>query len=190
MKTAIMFVMLASCVVTGYAADTDQVAQECLNVLNKNFQAVVYEDADALLATISPDAGPPSQFKEFRGEADKMFASTDVYMHCAAFQLVSCKPPFAEAIVVQQTVPKSESEHYPLKQGKLNFRHHSALLPEHKLVVYKQRFHQKNGEWKMHVLVTAPKPVSDADVQKIRDGKVSNSACKNGKCSSPFITVR
>jgi hypothetical protein len=195
MKSLVIFGLIAFWSCIGYAANPAAVAaKDCQNVLNKNFNAIVYENADDLLATISPDTGTPAQFAEFRNEAETMFENTDVYMHCALFKMCAYNPPFADAWVVQQTTPKNTEDHYPLEQGKLNFRHNSALLPEHKLVVYKQRFHRKNGEWKLHLVLSEPTPVSDADLQKMQEQPTAQTAetprCKNGKCSSPFLIAR
>lgn len=195
MKSLTAMLLVAFSAGLGYAADSAKKAEtECRAVLDENFNAIVYENADALLDTISPDTGSPAQFATFRNEAENMFENTDVYMRCVAFKMQAYKPPFADFLVVQQTTPKSENDHYPLEQGKLNFRHNSALLPEHKLVVYLQRFQRKNGEWKLHLVMSAPKPISDADVQMLNERETNVAAtpanCPNGRCSSPFLRVR
>ncbi|MFM7205380.1 MAG: hypothetical protein ACKO4T_01740 [Planctomycetaceae bacterium] len=167
MRKLVAFVLLT---VSG-AASADQfedISSQCEAVLQENMTAMVAEDADALLDTISPQAGSPAQFAELRREAEEVFAATDVYMSCVCFKLGRVHLPYADAVVVQQTLPKDERDHYPLQQGESNFRHRSALLPEHKLVVYGQRFVRENGKWKVHLVLSEPKPISEDELNKLR----------------------
>lgn len=188
---AVIAAAVAFCAAGVYAADRTATAEnECRAVLNENFNAIVYENADALLATISPATGTREQFAEFRQEAEKMFDATDVYMHVVAFKVEKYSPPFLDALVVQQTTPKSENDYYPLEQGKLNFRHKSGLLPEHKLVVYRQRFHRVNGKWKLHLVLSEPEPIDAAGVQALTEkSHAAANDCANGQCT-PFVKVR
>lgn len=183
MRIVLLSLMLLASVAV---ADTpaEKVSAECRVALDKNLQALVMENADALLDTMSPQMAPAAAYAEFRKEAEEMFAATDVYVRCVEFKLYAYKPPFAEAIVVQHTTPKNEGDHYPVEQGKLNFRHRSALLPEHQLVWYKQRFQRINGEWKVHLVLTEPRPVDDDKVSAITADK-PQSNCANGQCSFP-----
>lgn len=187
MRIALLALMLLSSVVL---ADTpiEKATYDCRIVLDQNFNALVMEDADALLDTMSPQMAAPAAYAEFRREAEEMFAATDVYVRCVDFKLYSFKPPFAEAVVVQHTAPKNEDDHHPVQQGRLNFRHHSALLPEHQLVWYKQRFQRVNGEWKLHLVLTEPQPV-DADKVSAIKASVEQSSCANGRCSFPSRAV-
>lgn len=163
----------------------------CRAVLTENMQAIVHEDVAALLGTMSRDCGTPAQFDEFQRQAEEMFAATDVYMHVAGFKLYAYNPPYAEAWVLQQTMPKNAEDHYPVEAGQLNFRHHSALLPEHKLVAYKQRFHKVRGEWKVHKVLSQPHPVDEATLAQLNGQRApAKSTCPDGKCSSPFVRVR
>ena len=181
-----------------YAADLNspaarQAAEECRAILEQNFQAINAEDIKALMATTSSKTGTPAQMAEFRAEAEQMFEDTNVYMRIDGFELYKFKPPYAYAYVNQLTLPKSEDDHYPREQGKLNFRHHSALLPEHQLVQYRQKFHYENGKWKLHRVVSPPQPVDSWSARKLNQSEpaaTSASGCPDGKCSTPFVRVR
>ena len=118
-----------------------------------------------------------------------MFTATDVYMRCVSFKMCAYNPPFAEAVVVQHTMPKNAEDHHPVQQGKLNFRDRSALLPEHQLVTYRQRFQRVNGEWKLHLVLTEPQPVDEDDVSAI-NAEPAQPACANGQCSFPSRNIR
>lgn len=184
-------VMLILTAVSARAEKPADVANKCQAVLTENMQAIVMEDVDALLDTMSRDCGTPAQFEEFQREAEEMFEATDVYMHVAGFNLYAYNPPYAEAWVLQQTTPKNEDDHYPVEAGQLNFRHHSALLPEHKLVAYKQRFHKVRGEWKLHKVLSKPEPVDDATLAQLNGQQApAKNNCPDGKCSTPFVRVR
>jgi len=137
----------------------EKAAEECRAVLETNFQAMSAEDVKLLMGTISSKAGKPEMRAEFKKEAEKVFADTDIYMRVDGFELYEFDPPFAYAHVRQLTLPKNEEDHYPSEQGVLNFRHHSALLPEHQLVQYQQKFHYENGKWKLDRVITKPFPV-------------------------------
>jgi hypothetical protein len=203
MRFPFFALLVAGCGVIGYAADPNspagqQAAAACRAVLEANFQAMNNEDVDALLATTSSKTGSPEQMAEFRAEAEKMFEDTDAYFRVDGFEFYKFQPPYAYAYVNQMTLPKNESDHYPREQGKLNFRHHSALLPEHKLVQYKQKFHFDNGQWKLHRVLSEPQPVDSWSARKLKIAGEGNGngnrapapVCKDGKCSSPFIRVR
>jgi aldehyde:ferredoxin oxidoreductase len=198
MKTVIECVAVAVAALAIVALGTARgempgaVAAACQAILTENMQAIVHEDADALIETMSTQTGTPAQFAEFRQQAEEMFEATDVYMHVAKFELYSYNPPYAEAWVLQQTTPKNAEDHYPVEPGRLNFRHHSALLPEHKLVVYRQRFHKENGQWKVHLVLSQPEPVDEEALARINSKptkRPTRSNCPNGRCSSPFIRV-
>jgi uncharacterized protein YchJ len=177
--TRFLTVAIAFAFLTGYAAaaDRQKVTEGCRDVLEKNFHAIVYEDADSLMATLSPKMGTAAQRDEFRDEAEKMFSSTDVYMRLDGLQVYKVEGPYAYARVLQYTAPKNAEDHYPSQQGKLNFKHHSALLPEHQLVQYEQRFKREKGKWYVDLIVSQPQPLK------------AQSQCPDGKCE-PFIKVR
>jgi uncharacterized protein YchJ len=179
MMRFILAVAVAFSVLTGYAAaaDRQKVTEGCRAVLEKNFQALVYEDADSLMSTLSPKMGTPEQRDEFRNEAEKMFSSTDVYVRLDELQVYKVEGPYAYARVLQYTAPKNAEDHYPSQQGKLNFKHHSALLPEHQLVQYEQRFKLEKGKWYVDLIVSQPQPLK------------AQSQCPDGKCE-PFIKVK
>ena len=198
---SVVFAVLCS---IGYAADVQQISNECRAVLEANFQAMSEENIKALMATTSSKTATPAQMAEFRREAEQMFKDTDLYVRIDKFELYRVQPPYAYAYVNQLTLPKNESDHYPREQGKLNFRHHSALLPEHQLVQYQQKFHFENGQWKLHRVLSRPQPVDSWSARELNDGDVSDvrvsrgmtvnmsqqQQCPDGKCNSQFIKVR
>lgn len=170
-------------------------AEECRAILEQNFQAINQEDIRALMATTSSRTAAPEQMAQFREEAEQMFRDTDVYMRVDGFEIFKFQPPYLYAYVNQLTMPKNEEDHYPREQGELNFRHHSALLPEHQLVQYIQKFHFENGQWKLHRVVSRPKPIGDWNVRELnsnanKSNRSGSGNCKNGKCSTPFVRVR
>jgi hypothetical protein len=187
----ILFLAL-SAVVSNAATPAEKISESCQAVLDQNMQSMVTEDVDALMATISPEVGSPAQLAEFRREAEEVFAATDIYMRCVGFKLYAVNKMYADAWVIQQTTPKNENDHHPVVQGELNFRHNSALLPEHQLVAYKQRFHRQNGKWKLHLVLSEPQPVDEDAVEQLNSAKPVKQkvqpACKNGQCQ-PFIRV-
>lgn len=187
----ILFLAL-SAVVSNAATPAKKISESCQAVLDQNMQSMVTEDVDALMATISPEVGSPAQLAEFKREAEEVFAATDIYMRCVGFKLYAVNKMYADAWVIQQTTPKNEEDHHPVVQGELNFRHHSALLPEHQLVAYRQRFHRQNGKWKLHLVLSEPQPVDEDAVEQLNSAKPVKQkvqpACKNGQCQ-PFIRV-
>jgi hypothetical protein len=187
----VLFLAL-SAVVANAATPAEKISEACRAVLDENMHSMVVEDADALLSTISPEVGSPAQLAQFRREAEDVFETTDVYMRCVGFKLYAVDKMYADAWVIQQTTPKNEDDHHPVVQGKLNFRHNSALLPEHQLVAYKQRFHRQNGKWKLHLVLSEPEPVDEDAVEQLNSAKPVKQkvqpACKNGQCQ-PFIRV-
>lgn len=192
-----LLVVLGSCV--AYAADVNsplaqQEAEKMRAILEENFQALTAENLPALMATTSRYSGSPAQVAEFKREAQQMFDDTDVYVRLVNFQLVKFQPPRAYAIVQQLTLPADEADHRP-RQGELNFRHHSALLPEYQLVEYKQRFNFENGQWKVHRVVTPPVPSGTWSSRFTADGESKHQSgttknCPDGKCGTPFVRVR
>ncbi len=197
MKPFMAFVVLV-CSGVVFGADVNsptakQAGEQMRAALEANFQALTAEDLPALMATTSRYSGSPAEVAEFKQEAQQMFADTDVYVRLVNFQLVKFQPPRAYAIVQQLTLPADEADHQP-RQGKLNFRHHSALLPEYQLVEYKQRFNFENGEWKVHRIVTPPVPSGTWSSRFTADGNDRSGQtaknCPDGKCSTPFVRVR
>jgi len=190
----LLFVLvMALCATLASAATTaEKISNECQAVLDQNMQSMVTEDVDALMSTISPEVGTPAQLAQFRREAEEVFAATDIYMRCVGFKLYAVNKMYADAWVIQQTTPKNEEDHHPVVQGELNFRHNSALLPEHQLVAYRQRFHRQNGKWKLHLVLSEPQPVDEEAVDQLNNATpakpVARPACKNGQCQ-PFIRV-
>lgn len=181
-----------------YAADLNspqgkQAAEDCRRVLEENFYAIMNEDINALMATTSSQTAAPEQMAEFRAEAEKMFETTDVYMRVDDFVLYKLTPPYAYAYVNQLTMPKNEEDHYPAENGALNFKHHSALLPEHRLVQYDQKFHFENGKWKLHRVISEPRSLDDWSVRDLKQVRANiekrKTKCANGKCDKPFVRV-
>lgn len=199
MKTFVYAVTCLTCLwaCMSFGADVNsplaqQEAQKMRAVLEANFQALTAENLPALMATTSRYSGSPAQVAEFKQEAQQMFDDTDVYVRLVNFQLVKFQPPRAYAIVQQLTLPADEADHQP-RQGKLNFRHHSALLPEYQLVEYKQRFNFENGQWKVHRVVTPPVPSGTWSSKFSASGEPTGRQkqnCPDGKCSAPFVRVR
>lgn len=161
--------------------------RECREVLEQNFQAINAEDLKALLATCSVYSGTAEQGREFIAEAKAMFEDTNVYMMLVDFELTKVQSDRAYAYVTQRTVASRPEDHQPKKPG-LNYRHHSALLPEYETVRYKQRFSFEGGKWKVHRVVSDMEPVDGSPRLVVKDGPASN--CPNGKCSTPFVRVR
>jgi len=200
MKCLFVVAILAAIATIAHAAGPKQKAkdaeEQCRAVLDQNFQAINAEDIKALVATTSSTSGSEEQMAAFRKEAVQMFADTDVYMRLVWFKPYAYKPPYMEAYVIQLTLPKNEEDHYPAEQGELNFRHHSGLLPEHQLVMYRQKFHYDRGKWRVHAVLSAPKPV-DEDVPKKLDDSFAKveaagidtnlDSCPNGQCQLPAV---
>lgn len=168
------------------AADPAQrVERECRAVLEQNFAACGAEDLKALRRTTSKYAGTPEQVQEFCEEAEKMFAETDVYMRLVDFQILRVQMPMAEAMVLQLTLPADEKDREPVLHARLglNFRHHSALLPEYELVTYKQLFRYEGGKWKVHFVASVPRA---AESNKLPE-QTRQTSCPNGNCQFPRV---
>lgn len=166
-----------------FAADPAQKLElQCRSVLEQNFAAVVAEDLKALRRTSAKDAGTKQQQDEFCEEAKQMFESTDVYMRLVDFQILRVQMPMAEALVMQLTLPADEADREPVLHQRLsvNFKHHSALLPEYELVTYKQLFKYENGKWKVHLVSSVPVA---AEANKLPEP----TDCPNGNCSFPRV---
>jgi len=149
----------------GLAADPVQKAiDECRMVLERNFNAVNAEDLKQLMKTFSKEAASGQHAADFKEEATKMFADTDVYMRLVDFKIIdirpNMRPQMAEAMVIQLTLPADEKDREPVRHRRLglNYKHHSALLPEFELVTYRQVFRYENGKWKLHALAGAVIP--------------------------------
>jgi hypothetical protein len=141
--------------------------EECRAVLEQNFHAITSESWKSFQKTLSQSAGTRAELQELKAEAEKMFSDTDVYMRLVDFKLIDLRPPMAEALVLQLTLPADEKDREPVRHQRLgvNFKHHSALLPEFELVKYRQRFWYENGEWKVHQIVSRPLPASTKTIE-------------------------
>lgn len=192
MRWILILVVACYATVAPAATQMEKISNDCRAVLDDNMQSMVNEDVDSLMATISPDVGTPAQIAHFKHVAEGVFQATDVYMRCVGFKLYAVNKTYADAWVIQQTTPRNEDDYHPVVQGELNFQHHSALLPEHQLVAYKQRFHRHNGKWKLHLVLSEPQPVDEDAVDQLNNATpakpVARPACKNGQCQ-PFIRV-
>lgn len=169
------------------AADPAQkIETQCRAILEQNFAAVAAEDLKALRRTSAKDAGTREQQNDFCEEAKQMFEDTDVYMRLVDFRLLRVQMPMAEAMVLQLTLPADEADRAPVLHQKLglNFRHHSALLPEYELVTYKQLFKYENGKWKVHLVSSVPVA---ADANKLPEQSQPN--CPNGNCQFPRVST-
>lgn len=161
-----------------------KIEQQCRSILEQNFAAVAAEDLKALRRTSAKDAGTKQQQDEFCEEAKQMFADTDVYMRLVDFQILRVQMPMAEAMVMQLTLPADEADREPVFHQRLgvNFKHHSALLPEYELVTYKQLFKYENGKWKVHLVSSVPVA---AEANKLPE----QADCPNGNCQFPRVST-
>lgn len=193
MKSVLYALVIVSVSAVTYAAqpDAQAVAEGCRAVLEQNLQAVTAEDIDAMWATLSTQTGNRAEMTELRQETEAMFKDADVYMRVAGFQLTKIEPPYAYALVNQLTTPAKDDT--DATQGELHYRHHSGLLPAHRLVQYEQKFHFENGKWKVHRITSQPQPADSWSAVELSEvTSVSPRAvggCANGQCT-PFITVR
>ena len=172
------------------AADKVQrVEEECRVVLEQNFHATTSEDWTALKSTLSKDVGSLKQIAEFQEEAEKMFEATDVYLRLVDFKLIGLRGSMAEAMVIQMTLPKDEADREPVRHARLgvNFKHHSALLPEFEVVKYRQRFRYENGKWRVHVIVGKPIPTDQKELPDSLPRPAEKNDCPNGNCSWPRV---
>jgi len=145
----------------------ERAEEECRAVLEQNFHAITAESWKSFQKTLSQTVGTRAELQELKAEAQKMFSDTDVYMRLVDFKLIDLRPPMAEALVLQLTLPADEKDREPVRHQRLgvNFKHHSALLPEFELVKYRQRFRHENGEWKVHQIVSRPLPASTKTIE-------------------------
>jgi hypothetical protein len=172
------------------AADKVQrVEEECRAVLEQNFGATTNEDWEALKDTLSKDVGSAEQVAEFQEEAEKMFEDTDVYLRLVDFKIISLRGSMAEAMVIQMTLPKDEADREPVRHARLgvNFKHHSALLPEFEVVKYRQRFRYENGKWKVHIIVGKPIPTDQKELPDSLPRPAEKNDCPNGNCQWPRV---
>jgi len=203
MKNFLAVVLVLCCAGVAEAQKFGTVKDECRSVLEKNFKACEDKDLRALMSTISKRVGTRAQGLEFAGEAQKMFDETSVLMKLEKFELLNFSPPEATFLVRQSTRPNNEEDHKPKKPG-LNFRHHSALLPEWQEVEYQQKFWYEGGKWRVHLVITKPEPVAgtlpfmaersedDDSLAGVLDGapaEVKND-CPDGRCNWPFVRVK
>ena len=155
-------------------------------VLEQNFAATSGEDLKTLMGTL--DRQLPRR-DEFEQEARSVFADTDLYMRVQEFELLAVRGPWAQARVVQLTMPKDDPEGLGTPNQKF-YRRNSMLLPESQLVEYTQMFHKTNGKWRLWLVTTKPQPVLPDIVTT--DGRVMHGPsasrsvfggdCANGRC--------
>jgi hypothetical protein len=129
---------------------------ELRSLLQRNFDASNAENLEALMETIHSDA--PGR-KSFPREVADVFKHTDIYTRMDEFELkrVDFKGTYAEARVVQTTVPKNEKDR---QSGNVHFQTNSAMLPKHETVWYQMAFQREaNGEWKIYKMVWKPEPL-------------------------------
>ncbi len=202
MKTTLVLMLFAVLALFGRqvaAAEPNaarRVEAGCRAVIEENFQACNDENLKALMKTCSSHSGTREQGLEFMREAQSTFDETDVYTRLTGFKLVKIEFPMAYAYVNQLTLPAAQKDDPRTGNAELSgyFRHNSALIPKWQEVQYVQQFHFENGKWKVHRIVKEPIPVEsgvdlDASGQTAQIGG-QRSNCPNGRCSSPFITVR
>lgn len=146
-----------------FAAPTDKLspaarkeAERIRAAVQENFQACNEEDVKALVATCSKQS---PGLDEFAKEAETLFEKTDVYMRLADFELLELRPPHAAARIVQITLPKDEKDKTKGEPKEIFYQEHSALLPKWECCEYTQTFRKENGQWKLYLITTEPKPV-------------------------------
>lgn len=167
-----------------FGAEHQAIATQTRAVLERNFQACNNEDITALMDTQARSL-PKADMDEFRAEAEKMFADTDVYMRLAEFQLLKVQLPFAAARVVQVTLPGDEADRQNPEAARRFYRSHTMLLPEYERVEYIQTFKREGGKWRLWEIVTRPKPV---DVPGARQATPAAPNCQNGQCRKQSTT--
>jgi hypothetical protein len=121
-----------------------------------NFDACNKEDVPALMATISRQSPDQAEFKQ---QAEKLFAATDVYMGLADFEILELRPPHAAARIVQITLPADAEDRTKGAPREVFFRDNSGLLPKWECCEYTQTFRKENGKWKLYLITTEPRPV-------------------------------
>ena len=195
-RTCIAALVAISCQ-AAVAADTQQVAAACRASVEANFQACTEENIAALLATISKNAGSREEGIEFVREAKELFAETDLYVKLTGFRLDDVQGRFAYATVNQLTLPAAEKGR-KARPEKVAYRHNSGMLPEWEEVQYTQKFVYENGRWLGLRIVSQPVAVGGGSDETLT-GETQlgpkmvaggSSPCANGRCPTPFITVR
>lgn len=129
---------------------------ELRSLLQRNFDASNAENLKLLMETIHSQA--PGR-KWFPREVSAVFKRTDIYTRLDEFEVtrVDFKGTYAEARVVQTTIPKTKEDRLV---GNVHFQTNSAMLPKHETVWYKMAFQQEaNGEWKIYKMVWSPEPL-------------------------------
>lgn len=196
MRRMCIAVLVAISCQAAVAADTQQqqVAAACRAVVEANFRACTEENIAALLATISKNAGSREEGIEFVKEAKELFAETDLYIRLTGFRLDDIQGNVAYATVNQLTLPADEKDRRA-RPEKVFYRHHSAMLPEWEEVQYTQKFVYENGRWLNLRMISEPKAVGGWSAETLTGEtqlgpKMVDSPCANGRCPTPFITVR
>ena len=172
------------------AADKVQrVEEECRAVLEQNFHATTSEDWPALKGTLSKEVGSPEQIAEFKEEAENLWGSTDVYLRLVDFRIIKLRGQKAEGVVIQMTLPADEKDREPVRHQRLgvNFKHHSALLPEFEVVQYRQQFRYENGKWKVHQISGRPIPTDAKALSASLQRPAEKDACPDGNCQWPRV---
>lgn len=134
---------------------TEKEAERLRAVIEANFQACNHEDVKALVGTLSKSL---PRVSEFTKEAKDTFEQTDAYFRLADFEVLEVKPPYAVARVVQITLPKDEKDRTAGTNQQIFFRNKSGLLPQWECVEYLQTFKKEGGKWKVHLILSEPKP--------------------------------
>lgn len=132
-----------------------QEAEAIRSALEANFEACNHEDVKALVGTLSKSL---PRVAEFTKEAKDTFEQTDAYFRLADFEVLEIKPPYAVARVVQITLPKDEKDRTAGTNQQIFFRNKSGLLPQWECVEYLQTFKKEGGKWKVHLILSEPKP--------------------------------
>ena len=123
--------------------------------MEANFQACNNEDVKALVGTLSKSL---PRVPEFTKQATDTFQQTDAYFRLAEFEVLEVKPPYAVARVVQITLPKDEKDRTEGTKRQISYRNKSGLLPQWECVEYVQAFRKEGGKWKVHLVLSEPKP--------------------------------
>ena len=146
-------------------------AEDCRDVLQRNFSAMGAEDIESLMGTISPSA-PRDAIWMFKREAEFVFRDTDVHLSLYSYEFLGQRGNMAAARVTQVTHVGEGGESTP-------YRHESNLLPDSPSVTYVQIFKaERDGRWYLWTAEQEQAVPMPPDAEKPVFG------CQNGQCNN------
>lgn len=180
-------------------------------IMQENFDACNREDVQAARATHHP-AIPAYMLDRFDQESAAVFGETDVRYRIASMKIMYFENPLApgrlrmaaigpdkaittsEIEIVQITLPSDHSyadlDEYPAQLSN-DFRHNSALLPTHQVVVYtvKLGYNYRVKKWQILGTISKVQPITEwpGNMREVMQGQPPAVSCQNGQCPSPFI---